>query len=320
MKNLSKKLIYTFYKPKLPETRLHLGYIFHTEQIFDQRLFAQLLELCESYRRITGKKAICTLMSGVNPLVVEGMKAHAVSPSLYVERARQLGAVSTLGYHGHFWSDLRRLHEPSSQIKGLRPLEPALTTQFKNDLHWFKTNGLDHNGIYSGGWWFMSEQVHELLIQTGFVLDFTFSKAPCFRNPYSQQIMQTHQIRAGEICQVEKRLFCVQNFIGCHTTPFVEDFYRNMRKLLTRDGQFESPTYGVVNSHDYDLDLKNTLMCIETLKKDSPKKISVEFWGAEDFRSMTDRKRDAIKSVSIRPGPDKLPKSSEQRPDHQTLG
>ena len=316
MKNLSKKLIYTFYRPKLPETRLHLGYIFHTEKIFDQKLFSKLLQFCESYQRITGKKPICTLMSGVNPLVLEGMKAHAVSPALYVERARQLSRVSTLGYHGHFWSDLRNLEEPSSQIKGRRPSEPALAIQFENDLHWFKSNGLDHNGIYSGGWWFMSEQVHELLIKSGFVLDFTFSHAPYFRNPYSHQIMQTHQIRAGEVCRVENQLFCIQNFIGCHTTPFVEDFYRNMRKLLTNDGQTKSPSYGVVNSHDYDLDLENTLMCIESLRANS----SVEFWGAEDFRSLTDQKRDAIKSVSIRPSLDKPATSSGRPLDRQTLG
>jgi hypothetical protein len=315
MKNLAKKILYTLYTPKLPVGRIQLGYIFHTEQIYDQKLFTQLLSFCESYQKITGKRPICTLMTGVNPLVAEGMKNHRVSAQEYVLRARQLSEVSTLGYHGHFWSDVSKLHDAASQIKGRRSIEPALKTQFENDLQWFKSNGLNHNGIYSGGWWFMSEQVQKLLVQHGFSLDFTFSKAPYFRNPYSQDLMQKNQIRIGEVCRIEEQLLCIQNFIGCHTTPYIEDFYRNMRKLLAEDGQPDSPIHGVVNSHDYDLDVVNTLKCIEALKKDP----SVEFCDVQDFQALLARKGKSIKSVALSPNPGKHSKSVGPQRDHQTL-
>jgi hypothetical protein len=314
-KNIAKKILYTLYTPKLPESLIQLGYIFHTEQIYDQKLFAQLLGFCESYQKITGKNPICTLMTGVNPLVAEGMKSNGVSAQEYVFRARKLSEVSTLGYHGHFWSDTSKLQDPASQIKGRRSVEPALKTQFENDLQWFKSNELSHNGLYSGGWWFMNEQVQKLLIQYGFSVDFTFSKAPYFRNSYSLDLMKKNQIRIGEACRIESQLLCIQNFIGCHTTPFIGDFYRNMRKLLMQEGKLDSPIQGVVNSHDYDLDVENTLKCIEALKKDS----SVEFCDAQDFQSLLGKKGKPIKSVSLSPDLGKHSKSAGPPRDHQTL-
>ena len=79
----------------LPPGQIRLGYIFHTEQIYDQNLFTQLLEFCESYRKITGKPPICTLMSGVNPLVVEGMKAIRKTVGK-IQRARAFTLIELL--------------------------------------------------------------------------------------------------------------------------------------------------------------------------------------------------------------------------------
>ena len=88
-----------------------------------------------------------------------------------------------------------------------------------------------------------------------------------------------------------------------------------MRKLLTEDEQPNSPIHGVVNSHDYDLDVVNTLKCIEALKKDP----SVEFYDAQDFQSQLARKSKSIKSVSLSPDPGKHSKSVGPQRDHQTL-
>jgi len=246
------------------ELSVSTSYIFHTERIYERAIFDRLIRFCKQYRTLTGEKAICVLMTPNNPLVAHGRKQHQVDEVEYLARAHELAEIATLGYHGHFWTDPQNL-VPSSEMKGEHFLEAAFKSQFESDLQWFEKSGISHQGAYSGGWWFMNRPVLRSLIQSNFSADFSFSYAKSFQNPYSIDLMRKNEISVGapfRVQYLEKKMVCIQNFIGCHPSPFLGDFVRNFNRLVRNANP---PMIGVLNSHDYDLDDYHTLKCIEML-------------------------------------------------------
>ncbi len=267
---LVKKSIYSVYSSKsLQAFDLNLGYIFHTEWLYHTATFDQLLAFCKNYTSLTRAKVICTIMTGVNPLVQAGMKKENCSAELFLERVNKLAQVATIGYHGHFWTNTHRFTEAAFAIHS-NTFEPKLLQpQLEADLNWFQQNKIEHNGIYAAGWWFTNRYLLEQLLQANFTVDYSFSKAPYFYNAFSMKLMQENNIKTGEAFFVRpkessKRMLCIQNLIGAHDSPFVLDFDRNLKKILDSKN-----VYGVLNAHDYDRSFTYTLNCIEHLLKDA---------------------------------------------------
>ncbi len=106
-----------------------------------------------------------------------------------------------------------------------------------------------------------------MLIERGFKLDFTFSHSRWFRSDFSYMLLESNQVPPGApfvIHRGDRELLCVQMLIGCHQTPFVDDFRRNLASLLGP----QRAVRGVVGSHDYDLDAVNTLRALRALRDD----------------------------------------------------
>ena len=265
-KNILKRAYYALVRTELPpEARLTLGYMVHTEAVWDSKVFARLLDFCRAYRALTGAKAICALMTGVNPLVRQGMSRQGVDDAEYRERVGRLAEEALVGYHGHFWFRREDVGRPEAAIMWNNYLRTAVEEQFRADLEWFAAGDVSHHGIYAAGWWFVNRNFHRLLIASGFVADFSCSKSPWFRNQYYHRLMLAHGIRCGEPFRVAadaRSLLCIQNLIGCHQTAFPQDFVRNLTALM--DPGYREPI-GVVNAHDFDLDPDHTLACLEYL-------------------------------------------------------
>jgi len=293
-KVIGKSLLYRFWTPHLPRP-LRLGYVFHTECIYDDTYFKVLLKFCEDYFQLTQNRPICTLMSPRAVRVAQQLKIRGIKERDYTERARLLSGVSTIGYHGHFWMDPNQLGGPENEMRGDRFSISALNEQISRDLDWFKKSDVDHHGIYSAGWWVMRQEIMESLIINGFSLDFSFSKSPWFKNKFSMELMEKNKIRSGEPFFTEGstgRTLCVQDFLGCHTTPFPQDFIRNINLQFSKDEELYSSPTGVVHSHDYDLSPLNTLRCLQWLKT----RCDVTFLSAEDFQAM---KTYPLRSISL---------------------
>jgi len=262
MKSLLKKISYAFYKKgQLKSHNIKLGYIFHTERLYDDRLFNQLILFCKKYKAITCAEPICTVIPPSNLQLKRELNERAFPEKEYASRIIELSQYSTIGYHGHFYLDNNPFNYNAIHCNSFNANN--LTEQFENDINWFEKNQIPHNNIYAGGWWFFNENLLQLLLQYGFQFDFSFSKAPFFYNQFSNEIMNENNIPTGEVFEIgfdgEKKLTCIQNFIGMHTTSFPEDFDRNMKKLDLNIKEL----VGVVNAHDYDLNFDNTLRCIE---------------------------------------------------------
>jgi hypothetical protein len=291
---LIKKALYSVYPAhSLSVYKLDLGYIFHTECIYHEPTFNGLLDFCKKYSKLTGARAICTIMTGVNAMVKSGMEKNNCSEELFLERVIRLSQVSTIGYHGHFWSDTSKFKEDVFALHSTTAIESKLQHQLEQDLEWFEKNSISHNGIYAGGWWFQNEFLIQKLIEANFNADYSFSKAPYFYNAFSKNLMVTHGIKTGEAFYLKpkasaNKILCIQNLIGAHHTPFPLDFDRNLKKIL------DSPKIiGVVNAHDYDRNFETTMSCLEHLLKDS----SAKFFSSHE---LIQKAKDAeLKEIAI---------------------
>jgi hypothetical protein len=269
MKNKIKKILYKLNSSSvLKRMNLDLTYIFHTEKIYDKALFEQLILFCQQYTNITNKRVICTIIPPTNLLLKEKIKKLRFTNEEFVQRIRKLEKHADLGYHGHFYTANNPTYINAIHFNSFNKTE--FLTQFNNDLNWFKQNNINHNNVYAGGWWFSNKTLIDELIKNKFEFDFTFSRSKYFYSEYCEKLMTKNGIKSGEVFNVEnnegQKITIIQNFIGMHTTPFYQDFIRNMKKLKF-DLNF-NPHVGVVNSHDYDLDMENTIKCIENIKKD----------------------------------------------------
>lgn len=281
MKHQLKQLLYKVRPYHLPAAMcFQLGYIFHTEMVYDDAIYTRLVEFCRQYFKITGKHVICTVMSGNSPKIAAGMKAAKCADEKLADRYHELSTVATLGYHGHFYLNPELFQRYETEMRSNNFSKEKLKDQFEEDLAWFDKHKLDHNGLYAAGWWFINQHLLALLIDAGFRFDFSFSRHIYFRNQFSHQLMLENNIKTGQPFEIniggKGKIQEIQNLIGSPSTSLFQDFTRNLLKIL--DQQNLNVT-GVVNSHDYDLHAEHTLKLFRKLVT-LPK---VSFFDAQDL-------------------------------------
>tara|TARA_Y100001954_G_C15784445_1_gene591707 strand:- start:816 stop:1703 length:888 start_codon:yes stop_codon:yes gene_type:complete len=264
------KSLYYFLKRnnKLKQYKINIAFVFHTEYLFNTTLFTQLLDFCKNYEQLTGNKVINTIMTGINPRIAQGIKQSDINHDTFIDRIKKLEEISTIGYHGHYHIDTNRYELFENEIHCNNYWHSAVEKQLLSDLDWFNKNNLNHNGIYAPGWYFMNKSFMKLLIKNGFVSDYSLSKSKWFSNAWSDTFFKKNKIKSGELIKIKhdnKIINCTQAFIGCHNTPFVEDFERNLLNLIKDNKSKE--VFGCVSVHDDDINVKHTLNCIEKMMK-----------------------------------------------------
>ena len=293
VKDLLKSVYYAVKSERLhPGMRLRMGYVFHTEAIQDPKCWPLLRDFCGEYKSVTGAEPICTIMTPENARINKQMQDFGVTNEEYVARVRELETMAIIGHHGHYYRDPANYTAAEGEIRGDNYDREHLTDQFGNDLNWFRDNDIDHNGLYAGGWWFMHRDLVALLIKEGYRVDFSFTHSPVFGHAWSRSLMREGGIRFGETFRLASdggSMTMVQDLIGCHNTPFVQDFIRHMNKLFNPDWPEVS---GVVNTHDFNLD-HNYEFTFKVLRflATQPR---VSFWGREDLDEMVASRLRAI--------------------------
>ena len=243
---------------------LKLAYVFHTEKIYDQRVYKILLSFVRSYCEITSKRCILTVMTPNNYFIKREMRRVKCSEAEYIKRLFELSRYAVIGYHGHFYGD------EGVEIKGSLIYDAFVFDQFDNEISWLENNFDEYSRVYSAGWWYLSDIVIKKLIEYDFYNDYSFSYAEYFGCDYSKKIMKNNGVFLGEAFSIKsnKSLKFIQNFIGCHDTPYPQDFIRRFNKLVKNSHSINKNMEGVVNNHDYNLLDNNdyyTLKCIERI-------------------------------------------------------
>ena len=280
MKHVLKSVYYAVKSERLHRgMRLRMGYVLHTEAIQDPRCWRRLLGFCGEYKSVTGAEPICTIMTPENARIAKQMQDFGVTDEEYVARVRELETMAIIGHHGHYYQDPANYAAVENEIRDDNYSRSHLTDQFDSDVSWFRNNGIDHNGLYAGGWWFMHRDLVALLIKEEYRADFSFTYSPVFGHPWSKSVMRQGGIRFGEAFRLVNdsgNITIVQNLIGCHNTPFVQDFSRHMNALFNPEWP---EVTGVVNTHDFNLDTSYdfTLRVLRHLAKQP----NVSFWGRE---------------------------------------
>ncbi len=270
IKNWVKKFYYLFNNVTFSdEVQFKTGFVFHTEEIFNPAIHQTLIRFCKEYYAITGTKCICVTMTPPNKRVEKGMRLFGCSNQEYINRMLELGEVSHIGFHGHFWHDLKKFEDADFDIRknNTHYSYEIFYIQFEDQINWFYENNISHNNTYSGGWWFINKDLIELLLKHDIRYDYTISKSPNLWNPFTINLVKENSIHYGESFYTsinDKNLLHIQNLHCGHNTPFPQDSTRFMNTLIEKG--FPAIT-GVINSHDYCLDYDNTIKWIRYLNE-----------------------------------------------------
>lgn len=268
-KDILKKTYYTIKSVHYPiQFSFKLGFVFHTEEIFNPEIHNTLIKFCKQYIEVTGTKCICVTMTPPNKRVEKGMRLFKCSNQEYINRMQELSSVAHIGFHGHFWHDPQKFEDAGFDIRkhntGYK--YDVFYKQFEEQVNWFYENNISHNDTYSGGWWFINKDLIELLLKHGFKYDYSMSKSPNLWNPFTIDIIKENNIHYGESFYTalnNKKLLHIQNLHSGHNTAYPKDATKFMNTLLQKTYPYIT---GVVNSHDYCLDYKYTLDWMRYLK------------------------------------------------------
>ena len=270
VKNIVKSVYYTFNKVGFPKgVTFKLGFIFHTEGIFNPGIHKTLIRFCKDYFSITNTQCICVVMTPPNKRIEKGMIEFGCSNQEYINRMQELSEVAHIGFHGHFWHDPLKFENEDFDIrkKNTDYDYRVFYQQFEEQVNWLYGNNITHNHTYSGGWWFINKDLIELLLKHGFQYDYTISKSPNLWNPFTLELVKNNNIKFGESFYTKlnnKKLLHIQNLHSGHDTPFPQDSTRFMNTLIEK----ELPNItGVLNSHDYCLDYDYTINWIRYLNE-----------------------------------------------------
>ena len=199
MRRFLKTIYYALKSEQLhPSMSLKMGYVFHTEAIQDSTTWTLLKAFCREYRDLTGVEPVCTIMTPMNARIAREMSEAGVSHDEYLSRVQELETLAILGHHGHYYRDPADYGNESGEIRGDNYAAEPVARQFLEDLSWFRENGIDHNGLYAGGWWFTHADLTELLVGQGYCVDFSFTHSPVFGHAWSRSLLREGGIRFGE--------------------------------------------------------------------------------------------------------------------------
>jgi hypothetical protein len=263
--------------------------VFHTEAIYDALTFERLIQFCREYDHLSHKRVICVIIPPSNPLIRQKVDELSGGEAEFIKRLMELKQHADIGYHGHFFLDVEAVEVPQSRMLCNNFLQAEFEKQVGRDLNWFVKNDLSHHGLYSAGWWFFHPTLARLLIQNDFHLDFSISPHPWLYNHFSRKLFKKYRIFPGEPFAFRtkkgRQILCIQNLIGCHESPFPQDFVRHVRKNLDPNHLHVT---GVLHSHDYSLMkyYQHTMDCLRYLKNTG----CVEFLGAQDFADRASKK------------------------------
>ncbi|MBL7877465.1 MAG: hypothetical protein JNL53_17500 [Cyclobacteriaceae bacterium] len=258
--NVTKQIYYTLFTPSLPkDTQYRFGFIFHTEKIYALQTFNQLIRFCRAFEELTGKRALCVVMTPENPLIRKNMEVDNVTEDEFFQRLMKLNQYADIGYHGHFWkSNQKSFLDTQNQITpqtSFFEFKSQVAEQFEREVVWLRERGFSITS-YAGGWWFVNPLILDLLQKMKIQYDFTFSLQIWVKNNWAQAAMQRAQIHFGEVFKSTKETVThVQTLMGCPNSNYPQDFVRILNKYTSANFN----TLGMITTHDYNIETERDL-------------------------------------------------------------
>ena len=248
---------------------LHLNFVFHAENIADERYWPGFLDFATRFRQKTNVKPIVCVVPGVNPLALVQMARYAVSTKEYADRVRQLQAISEVGYHGHFFTradsprQARETYQTFLDDVDVFPYDAliaqaqqpigktnedlgAIRTQFARELEWFVSVGMRPR-VYAAGMWFLSRAVTDLLDTNGFAVDTSIRQG--HTHPMGGHDLPSHVVPergAAFLLPPHRRVIEIQSLFYPVEHPARQLPY--LREILLRDPEHDA--FAVFPSHE----------------------------------------------------------------------
>jgi len=233
---------------------LRLGFVLHTEMIYDGIVFERLKSLGAS---LPFKPMLC-VMTPKNPYIKHAMEQRGVSEVEFNKRLRTLSERYEVGFHGH-WCTAVAASAPAADRKHMTRIEKAgfaltidnpeeIRKQFKSEVGYLAAQGYKP-AVYSAGWWHLNESVVGLLDEHGFSADCSV------RYPYADSFGKRYI--TPEKLPPQGDIFYLppsKQVRELHSVFYLHmKWWTLVKELLPVLRRKEGPLFCVLPTHDYDL-------------------------------------------------------------------
>jgi len=247
--------------------RISLLPVFHVEKLYNDSYYDSLCQFLQGYRALTGKRAVITCMTPHSPILAQQIKEAGFSVEHYWDRIAQAAENGIVGLHGHF------VRAPLEQ--GLRPMHHAfhdlnlIRDQITCELDALRAHDLvdEQLLIYSGGWWFMTPGLRDILAELGFKWDYSLSSSRFNISPGSAAI-QMKAASGADSASGHNAQSAIRSDIAVSGLARGGRPYQAIGKIMAevRSGA-SSTTHVSLYSHDYDLELEPAMQMTDRFCK-----------------------------------------------------
>ena len=237
--------------------RVRLLPLLHVERLHEKANLEAALKLSEGYRRISGKRALMTVITPLSPHLGERLAEAEVSEEAYAGFVKELGEIADVGLHGHYYRAGRRAGGPCHAQWSERAL---IFDQARREWAWLHERGLLSAPAYSAGWWFLDDTVTAAVEAAGARLDFSLCAGPYQMSTKSRELLKAG-VRPGTLTPLGPDLTGVWTLQALPARSVSEGALRFVDAALSAPAG-EARYFGLY-AHDYDL---NPEMALETLE------------------------------------------------------
>lgn len=238
--------------------------VLHVERLHEDQAFAHVLEFFTDYLRISGHRAVATVIPPTAPILRQALVDAGFSELQYEERLRQLAQVCDIGLHGHYVRDV----VGPVLVHNYWNEREIVVTQMAAEIEWLESRGLMTRRIYSGGWWYCDRMMVEILLGFGFEFDFSFSTSRYNRGPLSYRT--DRRVSRPTVPPQHERRRSVTRFWAISGVCESGGVFTVPRRLLLafprqwlRRNQILVSVYG----HDWDMDPSTARSVLARLRK-----------------------------------------------------
>lgn len=229
--------------PRSKYQRVALMPVLHVERLHLDQPFRNVLSFCEGYVALAGKKPLMTVITPNSPYLRRQLDEAGVSEDRYAGFITRLGQVADIGLHGHY------IRNPEGDPCHHYWSERAVVIeQIRQDWRWLEDRGFLTARAYSGGWWYLNDDVVEALVQVGANYDFTLCATEFNQSPISRRMLREKQ-RPGKLVDIRPALAGVWALTSVPTDSVSAGALQFLRAALGNHEQSYFSLYG----HDWDI-------------------------------------------------------------------
>jgi hypothetical protein len=253
--------------------RCHVIPVLHVERLHDDATFERIQRFLGAYAAKTGCRAVATVITPLAPLLRAELDAAGFDVDAYARRIASLLPHADVGLHGHYL----RAASASAPVHNAWSERRVVAEQLPAEIEWLESRGLMRTRVYSAGWWYLDDNVVQVLADNAIAFDFSASPSRYNDSPVAHAFRRRGQrgdvFAYGSAAASPRAVWAASSFGTSHRRSSVP---RRIARMFWRDVLQRRPICVSLYGHDWDIDPVAAMRTVDDLRIHGAEFVSLE--------------------------------------------